>query len=244
MGEIRSSEVVTKKLRILRHSPSGIYDNLNLFVRGDRGKIIAYGNPMVFVKIGNNTIKAHHRHFASPFETKFNPVDDNVWEAVVQTDKFYLHDLIIEHMRNNRDIHYNVQWQLDCVIKKDSVVKWLHENCLELSRIDVEIKEAWENQERKFAESVQDHLRKNLPKSKKAFQDKLLRHLSKYNKQAFIGMSPKHMAQMFMAGANDPNIFREFARFCHRNSKDSDLVDESDFKRAMELFEVSEIMNK
>jgi hypothetical protein len=225
LGEIRSAQIILKKLRILRNPPIGVYDNLNLIKRGPRGRVIAFGDPMVFVKIGDNTIKARHRHLASPFQTKFNVVCDNVWYVTFQTNKLVLHDLLIEHVSNqyvhNEDISYNVRKLFGCVVNTDAVAGWLHENCPELSKLDVKIKASWEHQERKFEEVVQEHLDRSLPKHKKSFCDKLFKHLISHNAGAFAGVPPKQMMQMFMIGAKNPDVFREFARFCHRNTSSS-----------------------
>lgn len=82
---------------------------------------------------------------------------------------------------------------------------------------------------------------KNLNESD-SFQSRFVRHLLKHNKKAFSGISPKHLMQMFLAGVEDPNIFREFAEFCVQNQpKDRHWVCESDFKEALEMFEICEI---
>jgi hypothetical protein len=71
LDSIESAKVVVKKLKIVKTLPRGVSDNKNLSMKGPGGQKIAFGDPMVFVKIGEETMRAHHRYFASTLRIKF-----------------------------------------------------------------------------------------------------------------------------------------------------------------------------
>lgn len=188
------------------------------------------------------TMKAHHRYFASTLRVKFNNVEHNVWETSIGDDRC-LSDLLERYVFYKDEIPCDTGSYFECVFKSDPVMEWLHNNCHELARFDKEIQKAWEDQETKFAEIAHLHLDKLLPKNKKKFQEKLFGHLRRHNRGAFVGLSHEQIMQMFLAGAKNPQIFREFASFCDRNKQDAEFVDESDFLAVLDLFKVSTVMD-
>jgi hypothetical protein len=256
LNSIKSAKVVVKKLKITKTLPRGVSDNKNLTVKSPEGQKIAFGDPMVFVEIDGETMKAHHRYFASTLRVKFNNVEHNVWETSIGDDRC-LSDLLERYVfykdggnriaRRFASLHFGIPCDtgsdFECVFKSDPVMEWLHNNCHELARFDKEIQKAWEDQETKFAEIAHLHLDKLLPKNKKKFQEKLFGHLRRHNRGAFVGLSHEQIMQMFLAGAKNPQIFREFASFCDRNKQDAEFVDESDFLAVLDLFKVSTVMD-
>ncbi len=238
---LKRARVEVKKIGISKKPPNRSSNHSSLTRRG------LWGFPKVFITDGSITIAAVHKYAlaaclveynydsTTPLQ-EFHPDYDKPAVPVILMGKPF--EVTGYSQYNTEPLWVTGYGQYNT----EPLGTWLENNCAELRELDMKVRAEWDKQAAAFPAEVDRYIDKLGGRQRLNFQTKLVKELMR-NRNELTGMSPEDMFKTFQFARDHFDAMSNLLSFCRRNQADAAFIDEGDFKAALDLAGVKELMD-
>jgi hypothetical protein len=225
---LKRARVEVKKIGVSKKPPNRGSSHSSLTRRG------LWGFPKVFITDGSTIIAAVHKYAVTPYviEYDYSPTTP-LQEFNPNFSKPALPTILVgKPFEVTGYSQYNTE----------PLGTWLENNCAELRELDARVRAEWDKQAAAFPAEVDRYIDKLGGRQRLNFQAKLVKELMK-NRNELTGMSSEDMFKTFQFARDHFDAMSNLLNFCRRNQADAAFIDEGDFKAALDLAGVKELMD-